>query len=386
MIHTKFIRGALITSLIAIFCIGCRKTSSEPQPIPGGTDSIRLLFHKYTKINGTMPVGPLGNNKLKISIRDTFSLIDQVLRPIKFLHKDVNNNVAGVYVRVALNGSASASYYDVPEIEPLKESDTVSVITIGIDPLDIPKPQSGKIIIVPYDKNKQPITQIEKAVKIIDNKVDPPAGGNGSCGLGTSNQKWVWDVSHISDNGDFIFYNEPNKVHSAGGQDIEGSCCNGHTRWPLFCVGETSHNKRLHFATYYRINFETFVFFSNGSFARQTMEDAPVPIPAESDFCSGGTGKIRESIKHTAYSGTWAVSPANIPANSPSWLKKDSLQLDLTTLNSSGVGYGNRGGIIHHLDCKEKILILIEPDREGRGRHLTKLYYLKESVDDLWFY
>jgi hypothetical protein len=392
---------SFVMVLFGMLLYGCRKGNKDEEPgnpgKPGDTTKVdldvissHLQFFNASKKQGAVPRGP-ASSSLKMSLKDTLYLFDEIKRPIKFLHRDTTKNVAGVFIQVssvALGGLAS-DYYDVPEIPNMADSDTVSVIMIGVDPSGIDLPQTLDITIVPYDKNRQPLAESKKPVKINKPKKDPPGGNANSCGLVLpSGERWEWDLSIILGKGaEYDFYSEPNKVHSAGGQDIEGSCCNGDSKWPLFCVGEKKHNKKLHFATYYKISFENFIFFGGGNFSRQTMEDSPVPNPDKSNFCGNGAGKVIESLKHTKYEGNWNIVRAQLPPNPPVWLKGDSLSLNLLTTKSTDsttTGYGNPGGIIHQLDCENGFLTLVQVDREGGGKHLIKSYYRRKTDESLW--
>lgn len=400
----------LLFLLVVVLATACHKSDSETNnprgnnnnpPAAGSVNadtlSAHLRFHAANRKQGKPPAAPLGSASLKISFQDTLYLTDEVLKPIKFLHQDTTKNVAGVYIQVQAGGGGSfaASYFDVPEVSNMADSDTVSVITIGIDPAGIEAPQSAGIKITPYDENRQPLAEIVRPLKIVERKVDLPSSGSaGTCGLTLPSGKvWVWMASFIlgngtTDTGHFKFWSEPHKVWSPQGQYIEGSCCNGNSKYPEYCPGggASKHNSRLHFATYYSINFETFLFFGNGNFFRQTMEDAPVPLPAESNFCApNGAGKVKASLKHTTYDGTYTVTQAKHPPNAPGWAKYDSLQLNLVTTTSSGTGYGNPGGVIHQLDCKIGALMLVQLDSGGGGRHLFKLYTSKNTGEYPWY-
>ena len=388
--------------LFVVFIVGlmqqaCRKTDEDPASPPGNVNlpgatstnadslSDHLLFDAVTKRSGIIPSGPPSNGSIQISIKDTLYLVDQLPRVIKFRHIDVTKNVSGVFIQVLINGSASTFYYDVPELKNMSSSDTISVITIGINPADLRKPQTAEIKIVPYDKNKQPIVQITRPLKVDEKRVDLSTAN--SCGLDLGpTMYWSWECSFTPDNID-AFFNTPGKVHSPEGQDIQGSCCNGFTRYPTDCPGDTAgvFRRRLHFATYYQINFETFQFFGSGTFLRVTEEDSPVPLPAQSNFCAGGNGLILPSIKDTRYNGNWTISRSVIPPNKPTWLPgSDSLQLTLRTTSSIGTGFGNPGGIIHQLDCKMGSLVLVQLSREGSNGHLIKVYGLRQLGENLW--
>ena len=298
---------------------------------------------------------------------------------------DVTKNVSGVFMQILINGSASTFYYDVPELKDMSSSDSISVITFAIDPTDLKKPQTADIKIVPYDKNKQPIVQIIRPVKIDDRRIQlPPAN---SCGFDLPpTMFWGWDVSFTPNNLD-VFFNTPGKVHSPQGQDIQGSCCNRISTYPLDCPGDAAgiFRRRLHFATYYQINFETFQFFGSGTFLRVTEEDSPVPLPSQSNFCGSGNGVVLPSVKVTRYDGNWTVSKAVLPPNKPFWMtSSDSLQLTLRTTSSTGTGFGNPSGVIHQLDCKVGSLVLIQLSRDGSDAHLIKGYSLRQIGQNLW--
>jgi hypothetical protein len=372
----------------------CRKSDEAPgnPGDPGDSTNLsadlisnHLLLTNASKKPGGIPTGP-GGSSLKISFKDTLYLFDEIKRPIKFLHLDTSKNVSGLYIQVSASsgGGTASHYYDVPELEDVADSDTVSVIMVGIDPEGLPLPQTYDVTIVPYDKNKQPIAEIIKPLRIDYPKKQTP-GNAGSCGLDLpTNEFWAWELS-IAVGPGLPFYNDPFTIHSAQGQRIEGSCCAGKSRWPEFCIGQLHHNNSLHFATYYQIKQETFTFFSGGRFFRLTDEDSPVPVPAESDFCGSGSGKVLPGEKLTTYEGDWKIVPAKITVNTSSLIKNDSLELILIHTSSTGTGYGNPGGVIHQLDCELGALVLIQTDREGGGRHLVKVYSRRKIGDPSWY-
>jgi hypothetical protein len=394
----------LATSLKQLACVvvlaittipSCHKKDLSPQePVrPGGSNSIdtisnHLRFIKSTRKQGSIPHGP-ANPSLKISFEDTLYLIDAIPRAVKFLH-DKNANVAGVYLQVtSLNGTTAAShYYEVPEAKDMEDNDTVSVIMIGIEPQGLELPLDFDITITPYDRNGQPLAEAVKPGKIEEPKNDPQPAGNG-CGLVLPpGDRWEWEVTYamnINGSREFDFYNQPGKVFGAGGENIEGSCCSGKSFWPEFCPGKREHNQQLNFATYYKIDFETIRFHSNGTYLRQTMEDSPIPLPAESNFCGGGAGKVRESLKHTIYEGDWTLRPVTLPPDLRLYSTWDSLQLEMRGTGGTGTGYGNPGGVIHQLDCENGWLTLIQLDREGGRRHLFKFYTHKKAGEPLWY-
>ena len=142
----KFFNFFFIALLCSMLLMSC--TSDEPGVTPDPNDSVgtfsinadtisnHLQFYNATQIQGTLPTGPAGSS-LKISFEDTLNLMDELKRPIKFLHEDPNENVSGVYVQVHatfIGGTNATYYYDVPELLETATNDSVSVIMIGIDP------------------------------------------------------------------------------------------------------------------------------------------------------------------------------------------------------------------------------------------------------------
>jgi len=399
--------------LLKIFCMAllfacsissCKKNNpGGGAPVnPGGsanadTLSDHLQFFDAAKIQGTIPKGP-STNSLKISFKDTLYLMDQVKRPMKFLHTDTTQNVAGVYLQVYIGvagGPLGATYYyDVPEIPEMADNDTVSVVMVGFDPIGIRPPLTFDVKIIPYDKNKQPIAEAERPVKITDHTVDPN-GNAGSCGLVLpSGEYWDWQCSYTYKeplpNAYFSgidFYSAPDKIWLPEGQDIKGSCCGGTSVYGI-CPGVRQPNASLHFATYYQIQKETFVFFDNGTYLRQTFEESPIPIPDSSNFCAGGEGIVKSNLNHTIYNGNWTISPVTLPPDLQAiqhFGYHDSLGLHLSQTSSSGGGYGNGGGIIRQLECNTGDLFLIQVDPEGAGKHLYKWYERRLPGDLPWW-
>ena len=389
----------LLTGFTTLLILACKKDHEEPEDPPvtnpvntamADTLANHLILAGATKKQGDAPPGPAVSS-LRSSIRDTLRLTGYLPWPIKFLHMDPTKNIAGVWIQILAPGGTGAStfYYEVPELGDMKESDTISVITIGINPEGLDLPQTFQTKIVPYDKDKQPLAETIFPTKLDDPKVKLPGNG-GACGLTLqSNEHWSWDASYISfvnPNGEFPFWNQPGKAFSSGGVDIEGSCCNGVSIWPAFCTGQLFHNKTLHFATYYTIKFENFWFLANNSFSRTTLEDSPLPSPAESDFCGNGAGRVKENLNLTDYSGTWEIKPVTAPANAATFIKGATHELILITTGGSGTGYGNPGGVIHHLDCEEGTLVMAQVRSGGSWTQpLVKFYSRARNGETKWY-
>ncbi len=401
--------GALLLCLALMFA--CKKTGdlvpdeepepqvqSEPPPVSGtitaDTVSNHLYFFNAQKIQGNAPGGPAGSS-LKISVKDTLYLTDKISAPVKFFHEDTTKDVAGVFAQVFIGSTGATYYYDIPEIGDMANSDTVSVILIGIDPETLTDPggvppagtpsEPITIKIVPYDENRQPIGEDVIPVNTSKPKLDPGQNG-GNCGLVLPDgESWDWVLTvtndlHPTKPGEFAFYNEPYKVFGAGGQFIKGCCNNGISSYDIICAGDTAAQRSLHFATSYSIWHESFVFFDNGKFFRQSIENTPIPAPDESDFCGNGEGVVTPNLNHVTYNGNWSIRKITLPPD----LRRvydDSLSLSLQGTSSSGGGFGNPGGVIHQLDCRIGSLVLMRGSNEG-GSSQTYFFYIRTGPDE----
>ncbi|MEP7144979.1 MAG: hypothetical protein ABI707_18990 [Ferruginibacter sp.] len=355
--------------------------SSQAVSINSDTISNHLRFFGAVKKQGTIPKGPAGSS-LKISFKDTLSLVSEIKRPIRFLHKDTTKNVAGVYLQVhyigAAGGSLATYYYDVPEVPDVADNDTVSVILIGVDPKDL-HPLDFDITIIPYDPFGQPLGETTRPVKIDEFNNDPLAG---SCGLVLpTGEYWTWDMTFIENqqNNTLSFYNDPDKKWGAGGQFINGCCIDGISSYNTNCSGDTAHYRKLSFPTFFVFVEEILQFFNNGEFQRHTQELHSLPDPDKSDFCGSSLGIVHWSEISVYYFGNWSVQQLNKP------FKGDSLKLTLlTTSTTGGTGYGNPGGIIHQLDCNT--LALIRPDQEGGSQYTVSFFARSHTSEEEGWY
>ena len=388
-----------VAAMVGALIFSCKKTGTTPPDnnnnnngnngtgANADTVSNHLQFLQAQRIPGTSPKGPSASS-LQISFKDTLFLVDQVEIPIKFLHMDTTKNVSGVFIQVVgLQGGPFASdYFDVPELPQMDStSDTVSVVMLGIDPDGLDLPFDFNITITPHGANGDPITQITRPVRILKHHKGPTSGPEACDIVNPGIQVWDWDVSYIKSKkniGFCDFYDDPHRVFNPGGQLIEGSCCSGVSVYGL-CPKENKPNSILHFDTYYNIFKEQFLFFTGNTYFRVTGEDAPTPVPDSSDFCGGVTGFIRAHRNITSYGGNYQIVPATLP---PDLLDlHDSLAIQLTETSHNGGGFGNGLGIIHDLDCKQGILIVIQADLEGFGQHLYRIYRLRFPDDPQWF-
>ena len=276
----------------------CHKTDTvQPPPVNTGNSSAsadslsdHLQFVNAKKIQGTIPAGAQASS-LKISFKDTLYLTDQVKMPVKFLHEDTTQNVAGIYIQVQglIGGSFASYYYDVPEVQELDSSDTVSVIMIGIDPTDLQVPLSFNVTITPYDDEHHPIKQTDETIEVVKHTSDPK--GKGGCGLDNRlNETWDWVMSYMEKSD---FTSTPEKIWGADGQDILGSCCDGNISIYGTCPGVRLPNRSLHFNTFYQIAGEQITFYDGGQFDRRTVERGANPLPDSSNFCDPFEGRVR---------------------------------------------------------------------------------------------
>lgn len=400
---------------IVLFCGGlmltCRKNNATPEEpgnpnnpgTPGAGDSAvatadtianHLQFFNAVKKTGIAPKGPSGSS-LKISFADTLYLMDELKRPIKFLHEDTTQNVAGAYIQVhyGTGGGVSSFYYDVPEEPEMSGTDSVSVILAGIDPTGLiaspgVPPAGGPsvfdITITPYDEAGNPIATETRPVSTSENRTR--AGGNGTCGLVLDvGEYWEWDLSYTFNENGTDFENAPNKIWGALGQVIKGSCCNGNSVYG-FCLGDTAANSSLHFDTRFQFLLDMVTFFPNGTFIGASAETHNFPAPDESDFCAGGEGVVELSTKSYQKSGTYTVTKTKLPARFPeSWRKDDTLQLTLRQTSPAGYsgGVGNANGVIHALDCDQ--LVIMQLDREGGNADLYRFYRRITDEKPHWY-
>lgn len=378
---------------IAAFCVillfSCQKKETTPTPANPtnptspqtsvSLDSLsdRLQFIGATKKTGSIPQGPSGSG-LKISLGDTLFLVDQIKIPIKFLHMDTTKNVSGIFLQVQalIGGSFASYYYDVPELAVTDSSDTVSVVMIGIDPINLKLPTSFNIVITPYNSSHLPIDSAVKPVKIVEHKTNPK-GTNGKCGLvNPQDETWDWVMTY-KENSTFTY--TPETVFGGEGQFIGGSCCGGFSVYG-FCPGERQPNSRLHFNTFYQIAREELSFFDDGGFERRTVERGANPIPDSSDFCGVFEGRVRPFLTEVFYSGHYTVEPAVLRPNAKDLHDSLALIMNTETTTPKNSGYGNGGGIIHYLDCSS--LVLVSPDPEGFNQTLVKIYH--SAIFEKW--
>ena len=385
-----------IALLMAIFLLACNANEPAPEisktvdPITvEGLDTLsnRLDFFYSSKLNGNIPAAPDGN--LKFSINDTLYLGQGFYAPVKFLH-DKLSDVKGVFIQVvgSSGGALASTYFDVPEIPDVSDSDTLSVIIIQFDPTDFGStsfdlPLFFNIKITPHDQNGQPLDEgiVPVRVEPLNDDIKGPSATD-LCGL--TDGYWQWDVSYnpkqkpgvsTNDPDGLVFYNDPGKVWGRDGQIIHGCCCGDVSIYNQICPCSAKPNASLHFATYMQYVMETLTFYENGTYYRQTIQNYAIPLPDSSDFCANAGGLVLNKMLSVSYFGNWSVQDHN---------GQNQLTLTQTSATPDHAGYGNGGGGIHHLSCED--LILVER-QEGQGNELYKFYkrrsnYQSNAEDD----
>jgi hypothetical protein len=389
----KFTCALLLYIVLSTSCKKSATVDDLPVVIPGDstnadTISNHLTFLNAVKKQGAIPTGPAGSS-LKISFEDTLYLNDKIKGPIKFLHEDTTQNVAGVFLQVhsTFTGSTNATYYyDIPEIPDLADNDTVSVILIGVNPAGLIDPAHGvpqlvfEITIIPYGPGGQPLAQAVRPVKISDPKIDP-SGNAGSCGLVLPpGDFWKWDLSMIEDpgNGKLFFYNDPKKVWGAGGQFITGCCINGVSSYNtvLGCDKDPVKAKRKLFPTFFQFQESDTKFFNDGTYSQFSRSIFVNPAPDETDFCGVAPGVVHGSSSNVTESGTWKITN--------SVYKGDSLNLStFRTFTSGGNGVETPKGFIHQLNCK--VLVLVRPGAEGSPFDMVSFFTRIDTSKDGWY-
>jgi hypothetical protein len=413
--------------ICSLFIFACKPDESEADPKtenPADTITVadldkfsdHLQFFNSVKKPGNTPAAPSGSS-LKISIKDTLYVIEGVEMPIKFLHRDTTNNVAGAYVQVSSwNGSSQATYhYDVPEIPEVAQSDTVSGIGFGfnldgfIDSGGVPPAGGGKplvfdVTITPYDESGQPLDETVIPV-VVDDADDSDNLGSGSCPLVLpEGEHWEWfaTITLKPGLGGMQKYVGPEVI--SGGQYINGCCVDGVSDYSsLVCPPNTPNHRRLFFNTYYQAAYESIIFKDDGTYSRITEESYANPQPEISDFCGNGQGEIEEKSFIQLTKGNWAMernvsTPQILRDFSKGFDTSDYLRLTPTSITPSGGFIKTRGGFIWQNPCppassrrSKGTLGLITSDggsADGGGQVVIKFFErskLAGSDDDEWF-
>jgi len=330
-------------------------TSSEADKIADA-----LLFKNSTKVTGTIPA-VINTSLARTNSRDTIFLMDGVKIPIRLSHPE-GQIISGIYISV----KGSTFYQDVPaEIE--EESDTVSIIIVEVDGGGINLPADVPADIVPYDNSKQPIDIIERTITI-EEPVAPcdiliPRPGTLSDTTGYWAPAWYWHHTIVFNAaGDPTFVNAPGTAFITKTQ-YEG-CCDSSTGKNCNILS-TTLNATADVTITYSILSETFAFFTDGTFVRQTHEQKQNFDPNTTDWCGGLAGyNYNNSV--VTYQGTHDYVPGD---TNISYLTKYS-SCDLC-------GYGSPGGSLA-FSCH-----LLVISRKSEGSNQVRVYVRDPTSD--WY-
>lgn len=332
-------------------------------------------FSKSTKVTGSVP--PVTNSSLvKTNIGDTLYMLPDIKMPIRISHPQ-SVVIGGWYVAV----KNSTFYYDV-SIDQEEDSDTVSVVIVKVDPDEIELPSGGgeqakniPVEITPYDQNGQPIDvitrvlSVEEPSDICDIRVDGDT-------VGGAVSDWIWYSTEIFDSkGVLKFINGPRQAFNAN-QEVVGCCadstiCPQAVFNPVTKATDLVYDSKLTAKTSYSILGETFTFFKNGTFGRQTVERIKNFSYTATDWCAGITGyNDRESI--VFYYGTHDYVPGNKAISYFASRKDCDDPLGIC-------GYGSRPGEVLH-NCEMLAIIVDKLMLEGTEE--IRLYVRVSS--DLW--
>jgi hypothetical protein len=384
----KLLAAISVSGLLLFAC-----STTDPVPENSDPDTVEELdniFNRFrlssaaVKIAGNAPSSS-GSSGLKFNIKDTLRLIQGVDIPIRFLH-DETTDVKGVYIQVVGGTFSSTHYYDLPEMVESEESDTVSIVVLDFElDDDLPGvPPAGapfEIELTPYGPDGTPLENVQP-IPVIAEDPHPSVDGDDVCGL--PNGSWLWELSYIKAESHLEFLNSPYKVWGLDGQMITGCCVDGVSGYGAFCLNEDPlTHKSLNFQTFFIYKDEVFKFFDDGTFVRFTSQYNANPFPLETDFCTDTKGLVREVMNNITYNGDWSTQRVTVPEGlNRHYTTAD--YLTLRTTSSTGLGYGNPGGIIHHLSCNH--LVLIQPENEGGNRNLYKVYKRVVTDADIRWY
>ena len=316
----------------AMMQAGCSKPNSDedaPPPLvqaePGVASELfdQLQFQNAVKKQGKVPAAP-ATTSLKKSFKDTLRLVEGIRIPIEFLHTGNTQNVAGMYV-----GSAGGSFYYVAaELKDSTDNDTVSVILMGFNKLNMTFPISFNITITPYDGAGAPIHEYTVPVKIEEPNDDPSKPS--ACGglVLRPGEDWNWIMSYAlgpNNTDGFVFMNYPLKKHGAGGQFIKGCCVNGKSFYNINCAGDTASQRSLLFPTYFQFPEESFRFKNDGTYDRLTIQDNANPDPPASNFCGNGKGVVIFKGTLGTYLGKWTIVKRAGTKGLPTFIIKNAI-------------------------------------------------------------
>jgi len=330
-------------------------TTSEADEIANA-----LSFKTSAKVTGKIPT-VAKTSRTRMNSKDTIFLMSGVRIPLRISHPP-GQLISGIFIAVR----GGSFYQDVP-IEMEEESDTVSLVIVDVDADDLDLPADVPADIVPYDNSKQPIDIIERTITIeepqnqCDILIDRPLTLTDSTGYWAP--EWYWHHTVIfNPNGDVVFINAPGNAHITK-TTYEG-CCD-FTTGKNCNILATTLNASADVVISYTIMSETFAFFSNGTFVRQTHERKQNFDPTTTQWCSGLAG-YTNSDDVVTYQGThdYITGDTNITYVTK-WASCDLC------------GYGSPGGSLAY-SCH---LMVISRNTEGSNQVRV---YVRDPTSD-WY-
>ena len=328
-----------------MFCVACIEpvpdppTNPDPPPTeedPGEESEAAdaflsaLVFANSAQLSGQLP-NATNTDEVKMNVKDTIYLMEGVKIPLRFSHPE-NQPIAGIYIAV----NHSTFYFDVP-INQEEESDTVAIVFVDIDPDTGEFPLNAPAKIIPYDENDQPIDVIQRIITIEEPATpgcDILVAKPGTLGdtTGFWSPEWFWHHTIAFNSlGEPTFVNAPGLAHVT--ETMYEGCCDYDDNKNCNILS-TELNETVNAKISYTIMSETFSFFTDGTFARQSFERKTNFDPETTQWCSNSPGYKHDDVVVT-YRGTHDYVPGGTSISLPT----DWASCDLC-------GYGSPGGTL----------------------------------------
>lgn len=338
----NFLTNLFFIGLLAMLSLSRCSSPEDTPPIKDTTQQGHkeptalqelLKFDKATKVSGALPA--VANIALlKTNTQDTIYALPGIKMPIRISHPK-STILKGIYIAV----KQGTFYYDIP-IEREEESDTVSVILLEVDPEKEDQTYHIPADIIPYDDTKTPLDKIERIITVEPTTgntcgilVDKPTTLGDTSGLWTP--EWFWFATMVfGPTNEISFLNAPGNTFITN-TTYEG-CCDPNRPQGKCHPLSTTLNATARASIAYTIESETFTFFTNGTFARQTHERKQNFNPVTTDWCSGTAGYTLDDIV-VSYFGQHDYLPGD-----------KTITYGTTYASCDLCGYGSRGGDLKH--------------------------------------
>jgi len=304
------------------------KNPNKPKETPDNVSETLVLLNSTLVTGGAPSAG--NSNLVRSNTKDTIYAIPGVKIPLRFSHP-ASRKIKGIYVWV----KQASVHYDVP-ISREEESDTVSVVILDINPGNIVLPYDIPVDIIPYDDGHTPMDVLERIISV-EKTAEPgcdilvPRPSTLGDTSGTWSPEWFWFATLVfNPNDELTFLNAPGNSFITQ-TNYEG-CCDPNRPQGKCHPLSTTLNANVRAQIAYTIESETFTFFTNGTFARQTYERKQNFNPETTDWCAGIAGyTLSNSLV------TYLGSHDYVPGRSTISYGTNYASCDLC-------GYGSRGG------------------------------------------